>query len=40
MGQPGTKVGALAKLGITRQMLYRHVTPKPGAHRTRSSSPA
>ena len=29
MGQPGTKVGELcAELGITRQMLYRHVDPK------------
>ena len=29
MGQPGTKVGELcAELGITRQTLYRHVTPK------------
>jgi len=29
MGQPGTKVGELCiELGITRQMLYRHVDPK------------
>ncbi len=29
MGQPGTKVGELcAELGVTRQTLYRHVTPK------------
>ena len=29
MGQPETKVGALcAELGITRQTLYRHVSPK------------
>ena len=29
MGQPGTKEGELcAELGITRQALYRHVTPK------------
>lgn len=29
MGQPGTKVGELcAELGITRQTLYRHVSPK------------
>src|SRR5699024_12730937 len=28
MGQPGTKVGELCKeLGITRQTLYRHVSP-------------
>lgn len=28
MGQPGTKVGVLcAELGITRQTLYRHVSP-------------
>ena len=28
MGQPGTKVGELcAELGVTRQTLYRHVTP-------------
>jgi DNA invertase Pin-like site-specific DNA recombinase len=29
MGQPGTKVGELcAELGVTRQTLYRHVTPQ------------
>jgi hypothetical protein len=29
MGKPETKVAELcAELGITRQMLYRHVTPK------------
>ena len=29
MGQPETKVGELcAELGVTRQTLYRHVTPK------------
>jgi len=29
MGQPETKVGALCqKLGITRQTLYRHISPK------------
>ncbi len=29
MGQSGTKVGELcAELGVTRQTLYRHVTPK------------
>jgi DNA invertase Pin-like site-specific DNA recombinase len=29
MGQPGTKIGELcAELGITRQTLYRHVTPQ------------
>ena len=29
MGRPETKVGELcAELGITRQTLYRHVTPK------------
>lgn len=29
MGQPGTKVGDLCEeLGITRQTLYRHVSPK------------
>ena len=29
MGQPETKVGDLCKeLGITRQTLYRHVSPK------------
>lgn len=29
MGQPETKVGALcAELGVTRQTLYRHVSPK------------
>ena len=29
MGQPGTKVGELcAELGVSRQTLYRHVTPK------------
>ncbi len=28
MGQPETKVGALcAELGVTRQTLYRHVSP-------------
>ncbi|MGO1536877.1 MAG: recombinase family protein [Yaniella sp.] len=28
MGQPGTKVGELCKeLGVTRQTLYRHVSP-------------
>ena len=28
MGQPGTKIGELCKeLGITRQTLYRHVSP-------------
>lgn len=28
MGKPGTKVGELCKeLGITRQTLYRHVSP-------------
>ena len=28
MGQPGTKVGELcAELGVTRQTLYRHVSP-------------
>jgi hypothetical protein len=28
IGQPGTKVGELcAELGVTRQTLYRHVTP-------------
>lgn len=45
MGQPGTKVGELcAELGVTRQTLYRHVSPtgelredgrrllSPGAH--------
>jgi len=29
MGQPETKVGDLCKeLGVTRQTLYRHVSPK------------
>jgi hypothetical protein len=29
MGQPETKVGDLCQeLGITRQTLYRHVSPK------------
>ena len=29
MGQPGTKIGELcAELGVTRQTLYRHVTPQ------------
>jgi transposase-like protein len=29
MGQPGTKVAELcAELGITRQTLYRHVSPQ------------
>jgi DNA invertase Pin-like site-specific DNA recombinase len=29
MGQPETKIGALCQeLGITRQTLYRHVSPK------------
>lgn len=29
MGQPETKVGELcAELGVTRQTLYRHVTPQ------------
>jgi len=29
MGQPGTKVGELCtELGVTRQKLYRHVSPK------------
>ena len=29
MGRPDTKVGALCKeLGITRQTLYRHVSPE------------
>ncbi|WP_425320827.1 helix-turn-helix domain-containing protein [Auritidibacter ignavus] len=28
MGQPGTKIGELCKeLGVTRQTLYRHVSP-------------
>jgi hypothetical protein len=28
MGQPDTKIGELcAELGITRQTLYRHVSP-------------
>lgn len=28
MGQPGTNIGDLCKeLGITRQALYRHVSP-------------
>ena len=29
MGQPETKVGDLCQeLGITRQILYRHISPK------------
>lgn len=39
MGQPGTKVGELFKeLGVTRQTLYRHVSPT-GSHTLTGKGP-
>ncbi|MBV8142116.1 MAG: helix-turn-helix domain-containing protein [Verrucomicrobia bacterium] len=41
MGQPKTKVADLCReLGVTRQTLYRHVSPQGALREERTQTPA